>query len=100
VTCEGAERFEVPGVTVEAVDTTGAGDSFAGGVLAGLTRGLSLNQAAALGTYAGARVVSAYGPRLAESLDDQIDRILSDASPAVDASPSADASPSVGSAVE
>ena len=38
VTCEGAERFEVPGVTVEDVDTTGAGDSFAGGVLAGGSR--------------------------------------------------------------
>lgn len=81
VTCEGGRRFDVPGVSVEAVDTTGAGDSFAGGVLAGLTRGHSLNQAAALGTYAGARVVSAYGPRLAQSLGDQIDRILADAGP-------------------
>ena len=83
IICQGQDRFDVPAVAVRAVDTTGAGDSFAGGVLAGLTRGHSLSQAATLGSHAAAQVVSAYGPRLAQSLGDQVTRILADAAPAV-----------------
>jgi len=57
-----------PGHPVTAVDTTGAGDAFAGGALYGLTRGHSLVEAAALGCYAAAHVVSSFGPRLEADL--------------------------------
>lgn len=42
------ERFASPAYAVEAVDTTGAGDCFCGGFLAGICRGFSLHDAARL----------------------------------------------------
>ena len=70
------QRHMVPGVQVEAVDTTGAGDLFAGGALFGLTHGYTPVDAARLGSYAAAQVVARFGPRLEESLADQVDQIL------------------------
>ena len=52
------ERGHVPGVAVErVVDTVGAGDAFAVGVISGLMEGLTLPMAVARGNYVGARVV-------------------------------------------
>jgi sugar/nucleoside kinase (ribokinase family) len=54
----------VPGVPVPAhavVDTVGAGDGFAAGVISGLLDGLSLPDAAARGNAIGARVVQFRG---------------------------------------
>ena len=66
----------VPGVEVTAVDTTGAGDLFAGGALYGLSHGYSPADSARLGSYAAAQVVARFGPRLEDSLADRIDGIL------------------------
>ena len=71
----GGEIQHVAGFDVKAVDTVGAGDAFAGGVLYGLTNGLSLSQAARWGNYVASRVVAVYGARLELSLRDQVDRI-------------------------
>lgn len=49
---------------VQAVDTTGAGDLFAGGALFGLTRDLPLKDAGILGSYCASQVVSHMGGRL------------------------------------
>lgn len=52
------ERGHVPGVKVaRVVDTVGAGDGFAAGVVSGLLEGLSLAEATARGNAIGARVV-------------------------------------------
>lgn len=52
------ERGHMPGVKVaRVVDTVGAGDGFAAGVVSGLLEGLSLADAAARGNAIGARVV-------------------------------------------
>ena len=45
------------------VDTTGAGDQYAAGVLFGLARGLDLADAGWLGSLAAAEVISHVGPR-------------------------------------
>jgi len=58
----------VEGVPVEAVDTTGAGDMYAAGILYGLTNGLSWPQAGRLASHAAARVVSTLGARLPRKL--------------------------------
>ncbi len=64
-----------PGIAVaQVVDTVGAGDGFAVGVVSGLLEGLSLAQAAARGNAIGARVVGFPGdsdglPNRAELLD-------------------------------
>ncbi|MXW78054.1 MAG: adenosine kinase [Gemmatimonadetes bacterium] len=68
---------QVPGVPVQAIDTNGAGDLFAGGVLYGLSYGYSPLDAARLGCYAAAQVVTRFGPRLEQSLANHIDLILS-----------------------
>ncbi|MDH5561318.1 MAG: adenosine kinase [Deltaproteobacteria bacterium] len=48
---------------VEAVDSTGAGDSFAAGYLYGITRDYSVKQAGNLASYLAATIVSQDGPR-------------------------------------
>ena len=52
----------------EVVDTTGAGDLYAGGFLAGLTRGRALYDCGHLGALAAAEVISHYGARPETSL--------------------------------
>ena len=60
----GDERAEVPAEPVgDVVDTTGAGDLFAAGYLAGYTRGLSLEASLKLGAIAAAEVIQHYGAR-------------------------------------
>ncbi len=56
--------IELPAVPVQAVDTLGAGDSFAGAVLFGLSQGWSLEDSARLALRTASEVVSQFGPRL------------------------------------
>jgi sugar/nucleoside kinase (ribokinase family) len=58
----------IEGVRVDAVDTTGAGDMYAAGILYGLTHGLSWPEAGRLASHAAARVVSTLGARLPAKL--------------------------------
>jgi sugar/nucleoside kinase (ribokinase family) len=60
----GGERADVPAEPIERlVDTTGAGDLFAAGFLAGQARGLSLEASLKLGAIAAAEVIQHYGAR-------------------------------------
>ncbi len=61
----------VDGFPVTAVDTTGAGDMYAGGCLYGWTQGMSPAAAAGLGNFAAATLVQAYGARLRNAADYQ-----------------------------
>ncbi len=61
---DGQNKIDVPGVPAKAVDTTGAGDMFAGAFLYGLTNGLSHEESGKLANKAAAAVVSKFGPRL------------------------------------
>ena len=65
----------VPAEKVEALDTTGAGDTFAGGVLYGLARGATLEDATARAHRLAKRVVSRFGARL--DLQEVLDITLS-----------------------
>lgn len=58
------EAIPIEGVPVEAVDTTGAGDTYAGGLLYGITNGKSWKEAGYLASHAAARIVSQLGARL------------------------------------
>jgi sugar/nucleoside kinase (ribokinase family) len=58
------ERAAVPAAPVaKVVDTTGAGDQYAAGVLYGLARGLHLAICGRLGSLAAAEVIGHFGPR-------------------------------------
>jgi len=56
------------------VDTTGAGDQYAAGVLFGLARGFGLYEAGWLGSLAAAEVISHVGPRPARPLAELLDQ--------------------------
>ena len=58
------ELIPIEGVEVNAIDTTGAGDLFAGALLYGVTNGLTWKQSGQLASYASARVVSQLGARM------------------------------------
>jgi sugar/nucleoside kinase (ribokinase family) len=60
----GSERVRVPAAPVDkVVDTTGAGDLYAAGVLFGLSRGESLAECGRLGSIAAGEIISHYGAR-------------------------------------
>jgi sugar/nucleoside kinase (ribokinase family) len=60
----GRERIAVPAAPIDRlVDTTGAGDLYAAGVLFGLTQGKPLAECGRLGSIAAAEVISHYGAR-------------------------------------
>ena len=62
---EPKQQFHVAGRHVEAVDTNGAGDAFAGAFLYAINAGLSLEAAAQLAILISSEVVAQFGPRLA-----------------------------------
>lgn len=71
------EVIPVEGVPVVAIDSTGAGDMYAAGVLYGITNGLSWRQAGHLASHAAARIVGQLGARLQRRFTrDEISRLL------------------------
>jgi sugar/nucleoside kinase (ribokinase family) len=64
IAISGGERFAVPAQPCKAVvDTTGAGDLFAAGFLAGQAQGRSVTDSLTMGAVAAAEVISHYGAR-------------------------------------
>ena len=61
---DGKNEFNIPGIRVNAIDSNGAGDMFAGAVLYCITTGSSLEKGALFGCYAASKVVGNVGPRL------------------------------------
>ncbi len=60
------ERFSIPAYSVKVVDTTGAGDFYAAGVLFGMSRGQSIEAAGHLGAKLAAKVVENFGATLTQ----------------------------------
>lgn len=64
IVVNGAERVTVPAAPIrQLVDSTGAGDLFAAGFLAGFTQGRPLGECATMGTIAAAEIIEHYGAR-------------------------------------
>ena len=68
----GGETLHVKPCTVSAVDTTGAGDSYAAGLLYGLTNGCSLAASGAIASLFSSRVVAQLGPRFTGDIRSEI----------------------------
>ena len=64
ITFDGKLVLRSEGVSVEAIDTNGAGDMFAGAFLYAITSGKSYDWAAKLANHCASRVVAKFGPRL------------------------------------
>lgn len=63
------EEGEEPGFKVKAVDTTGAGDMFAGAFLYGITHGFSLARSVRVANFLASQVVSQFGARMPQIPD-------------------------------
>jgi sugar/nucleoside kinase (ribokinase family) len=59
----GQETIEIASEATQVLDTTGAGDAYAAGFLAGLTSGKSLELCGRMGSIAAAEIISHYGAR-------------------------------------
>ncbi len=74
VIVRGADRFDIDAHEVDrVVDTTGAGDLYAAGVLFGLTRGYNPERCGKIGSICAAEVISHFGARPAASLADLVE---------------------------
>ncbi|WP_373541623.1 adenosine kinase [Chamaesiphon sp.] len=62
---DGQTLLEIAPVAVKAIDTVGAGDLYAGGVLYGITNGMDWATAGRLGSMASAQLVTIPGARMA-----------------------------------
>jgi len=62
------QAIPIEGVETKAIDTTGAGDMYAAGLLYGITNGLTWQQSGHLASHAAARIVSQLGARMNERL--------------------------------
>ena len=60
----GEDRIAIKPFTVNAVDTTGAGDLYAAGALYGLVNNHTLEESGILGSYCAAQVVTHFGGRM------------------------------------
>lgn len=72
VVIQDKQSVEVPGFQVKAVDTTGAGDNFAAGVLYGLSKGLEPAKAAKIGNFLASEVVQFTGGRLEKDYSSKV----------------------------
>jgi sugar/nucleoside kinase (ribokinase family) len=63
VILQGGKSVAVDAAPAKVVDTTGAGDAYAAGFLAGLTAGRALDLCARMGSIAAAEVIGHYGAR-------------------------------------
>jgi sugar/nucleoside kinase (ribokinase family) len=61
---DGVALIEIKPNQVQAIDTLGAGDMFAGAFLYGLSQGMSFHQSGDLASLASAKIVTQFGPRL------------------------------------
>jgi sugar/nucleoside kinase (ribokinase family) len=69
---DGESEIRIDAHNVEAVDTNGAGDMFAGAFLYAITHGHDYRTAGEFASLASAKVVSRFGPRLSSSEHDEL----------------------------
>ncbi len=74
---KGEEVIRISPVLANAVDTTGAGDSFAAGFFYGLTKGYSLQKCGNIASFISAKVVEVMGPNLPENVWEGLNKKIS-----------------------
>lgn len=70
--------LQVPGITVEAVDTTGAGDTFTGAFCVAIAEGKSIPEAVKLGNAAAGLAVTKYGVIESIPSREEAEKLLTD----------------------
>ncbi|MCB0348979.1 MAG: adenosine kinase [Bdellovibrionales bacterium] len=77
---DGKSLHTVDGFKVDAIDTTGAGDVFAGAFLASIEKGFEYKVAAKIANYAASLVVAKYGARLDENEISNVKKLMAEPS--------------------
>ena len=72
---ENGKIYEVPAFKVDAVDTTGAGDSYAAGILYGIVNNIPLVKAGRIGSYIASKVVQQVGARYKGDIKKEIETL-------------------------
>lgn len=67
--------YEIPAYDVTVVDTTGAGDMYAAGIIYGLVKGYDMERTGRIASYSAAKIVENIGPRLEFSLKEVVDTL-------------------------
>lgn len=73
---ENGKVLHVPAERVIPIDTTGAGDMFAGGFLYGLSRGYSMDLCGAIATILGGDVITHFGVRLSAKVPERVKALI------------------------
>ena len=68
------EKIKVKGIPAKAIDTTGAGDSYAAGFLYGLTHGFPLEKCGNIASLVAGKVVEVWGANLPDATWDEINK--------------------------
>jgi sugar/nucleoside kinase (ribokinase family) len=69
---QGNQKWHIPAIETLVVDTTGAGDYFAAGFLAGLAKGYDLEKCGLIGSLMAVEVIKVIGAELEEKIWDEI----------------------------
>lgn len=72
----GEEFHEIDVFKTHPVDTTGAGDYYAGGFLAGLIKGYPLDKAARLGAFVASKIIEVLGAKMEQEKWNDINRFI------------------------
>lgn len=72
---QGDRQYQIGAVCTHSIDTTGAGDLYAGGFLYAMSEGFDLRRSAEIGTIAAGRVCEVIGTKLSEDTWEEIRRI-------------------------
>ena len=75
VVSRGTHVTHIPAFIVDAIDSTGAGDTFNGALACGLAEGLSIEEAVEMAAAAGALATTGYGAQAAMPARGDIDRL-------------------------
>lgn len=73
---QGSEYYEIPGIKVKAIDSTGAGDMYAAGILYGLTQNIPLETSGRLASFIAGKVVENVGGKLEPFPHEEVRKIL------------------------
>lgn len=69
-------RYEIPAYETQIVDTTGAGDLYAGGFLYGYTQGYSFEKTGRIASACAAEIISHLGARPQTNLSEYVERLI------------------------
>ena len=69
---QGTQRLHIPATVTSVIDTTGAGDFFAAGFLAGIAKGWEMERCGKMGSFMAGEVIKIIGAELEDTLWDQI----------------------------